>query len=93
MLTEIGSVRVPVIRSAAAKFTISQLNGVRRFLFGSNTTDRIMRIFPRTFKKHRIRQTQVVITANASGIPDNGQFFSKCSLTKCIVLQNIDNTV
>jgi hypothetical protein len=93
MLTEIGSVMVPVIRSAAAKFTINQLNGVRRFLFGSNATNRITRIFPRILKKDRIREMPVVITANASGTSENGQFFSKCPLPNCIVLQNIDNTI
>jgi hypothetical protein len=87
MLTEIGSVIVPVIRSAAAKFTINQLNGLRRFLFGSNATDSIMRIFPKTLRKDRIRQIPVVTTASASGTSENGQL----TMTEIHFLQNIDN--
>jgi hypothetical protein len=82
---------VPAIRSATAKFTINQLNGVRRFLFGSNATARIMRIFPRILTKDRIREMPAVRTDNASGASENGQLFSNWPLTNCIVLQNIDN--
>ena len=75
-VTGIRSLMVPAIRSAAAKFTINQLNGALRFLFGSNATARIMRIFPRIFKKDRIREMPVVRTDSASGASENGQFYS-----------------
>ena len=77
MNTEEGSVRMPTTRSATAMFTINQLNGVRRFLFGSNTTARTMSTFPRMFKIQRMAEALVVSIDNASGAEINRQYFSK----------------
>ena len=76
----------PAIKSAVAKFTTSQLNGVRRFLFGSNATAKIMRLFPRIFERNRILETAVVIAVSATGSPENGQSLKSIFL-KSVILQ------
>ena len=73
-LAFIGFVIAPAIRSAAAKFTINQLNGLRRFLLGSKTTARIMRMLPTMLVRDRIREMTVVVTARDSGASVNRHF-------------------
>jgi hypothetical protein len=51
----------PIIKSAAAKFTTKQLNGVRKFLFGSKTTAKMTRMFPGILVSINIMDNEAVI--------------------------------
>ena len=42
---------MPEIKSAIARFTTNQLNGIRKFLFGSRTRAKMMRMLPETLMK------------------------------------------
>ena len=57
----------PTIKSAVAKFITNQLKGVRKFLLGSRTTARIMKMLPGILVRISIKDILADINDNLVG--------------------------
>jgi hypothetical protein len=88
-LYKITSVTTPTIKSAIAKLTTNQLKGVRRFLFGSKTTAKIIRIFPGIFVRVNKMHKLVVRIDNAVGTATIRHFLSNAPWTTIVFLRKM----